>query len=181
MTHAFFKTAILTVALSCTTALISTPASAGDSLYTVPLNKNELVRLPAPASAIIVGDPTVADVSIHSSDTILVIGRSFGETNLIILDEAGRTMMNADVQVVDNRSKGRVRVFKVGEGRETYSCTPDCLPAPALGDGSKFLAAFSSASPNISNPVASAGRIGSPAAALSGGATSSPEFMPEPR
>ena len=117
-------------------------ALAGDGFYTVPLNKNEMVRLPAPASAVIIGDPNIADVSIHSSDIILVIGRSFGETNLIVLDEAGQTIMNTDIQVVDRSPRGRVRVYKVGQGRETYSCTPECLPAPALGDGSEFSGAF---------------------------------------
>lgn len=181
MTQPFFKTYLLSVSAGLAVALgalaMSPAAFALESLYSVPLNKNELVRLPAPASAVIVGDPTVADVSIHSSDTILVIGRSFGETNLIILDEAGRTMMDADIQVVDSRSKGRVRVYKIGEGRETYNCTPDCLPAPALGDGAGFLSAFTSTAGAISNPIASAGRSASPTPALSGGMTTGPEIQ----
>lgn len=145
-----------------------------DEFYTVPLNKNEMVRLPAPASAIIIGDPTIADVSIHSSDIILVIGRSFGETNLIVLDEAGQTIMNTDIQVVDKAPRGRVRLYNIGEGRQTFSCTPECMPAPALGDAGDFLTAFSPIGNGgtISNQVANGptSALSLPPAALSGGA-----------
>lgn len=124
-----------------------------DGLYQVPLNKNELVRLPAPASAVIIADPSIADVSVHSSNTLLVIGRGYGETNLIVLDELGNTMMNADIVVGGSRSNGQVRLLKVGEGRQTYSCRPDCNPAPMLGDQVEFLDSFGNSSDPISNNV----------------------------
>jgi len=155
MAYSIFKrTSLSLIALL---GLSASVAHATDGLYSVPLNKNELVRLPAPASAVIIGDPSIADVSIHSSDTLLVIGRSYGVTNLIILDEAGRTIMNSDIQVTQNRSHGNVRVFKIGQGRESYSCTPECLPSPALGDMGDFIGNFSAGTTaNISNPVAAA-------------------------
>jgi len=128
---------IAVIGLAAGTAFANSPT------YSVPLNKNELVRLPVPASAVIIGDPSIADVSVHSSDTLLVVGRSYGVTNLIILDQAGQTIMNSDIQVVQNRSNGSVRVFKIGQGRESYSCTPECLPSPSLGDTGEFIGEFS--------------------------------------
>ena len=187
MTHSYLSTlttrfkSILTATTVVATLCISNAALAQghmnqnhSSFYTVPLNKNEMVRLPAPASAIIIGDPTIADVSIHSSDIILVIGRSFGETNLIVLDEAGQTIMNTDIQVVDKAPRGRVRLYNIGEGRQTFHCTPECMPAPALGDAGDFLTAFTplGSGGTISNQVASGPTAGLslPPAALSGGA-----------
>ncbi|WP_371396127.1 pilus assembly protein N-terminal domain-containing protein [Fretibacter rubidus] len=166
-------TIIATLSLSNIAIAQSHMGQTHGEFYTVPLNKNEMVRLPAPASAIIIGDPTIADVSIHSSDIILVIGRSFGETNLIVLDEAGQTIMNTDIQVVDKPPRGRVRLYNIGEGRQTFSCTPECMPAPALGDAGDFLTAFTPLGNGgtISNQVASGptSAMSAPAAALSGG------------
>jgi len=65
------------------------------------LNKTEIVRLPGPATSIIVGNPKIADVTVQASDLLFVVGRGYGETNLIILDNQGNTMMNADLQVVN--------------------------------------------------------------------------------
>ena len=172
MTHFKLPVTMTRLAVSLaaiiSTGSIAAPTLASDGYYTVPLNKNEMVRLPAPASAVIIGDPNIADVSIHSSDIILVIGRSFGETNLIVLDEAGQTIMNTDIQVVGSNPRGRVRVFNVGEGRETYSCTPECLPAPVLGDGSEFFGAFSPTGGTISNTVANGPTASSAPSALTG-------------
>ena len=44
-----------------------------NNTYTVGINKTEIVKLPSPASAVIIGNPEIADVTIHSSDTIFVL------------------------------------------------------------------------------------------------------------
>jgi len=121
--------------------------SAGQT-YSVSLNKTEVVRLPSAASAVIIGNPNIADVSVHASDTLFVIGRGFGVTNLLVLDAKGQTMMNADVQVINQPTATDVRVFN-GSNRQSYSCLPNCQPAPVLGDDPAFVGNFTSSS-NIS-------------------------------
>jgi len=90
--------------------------SAGQS-YSVSLNKTEIVRLPSAASAVIIGNPNIADVSVHASDTLFVIGRGFG----------------------------------VRGDRQSYSCLPNCQPAPVLGDDPEFVGNFTSSSNNSLN------------------------------
>jgi hypothetical protein len=44
-----------------------------------------VVRLAKPATSVIVGDPTVADVTLDDPTTVVVFGKAPGETNLIVL------------------------------------------------------------------------------------------------
>lgn len=120
------------------TGLLSSPVLAGEQTYKVELNKTEIVRLPGNASAVVIGNPQIADVSVHATDTLFVVGRGFGETNLIVLDSAGRTMMDADIQVISTTPKNGIRLHNA-KARETYSCAPYCQPSPVLGDDSEFI------------------------------------------
>jgi len=122
----------------------SLPQAPVSQTYNVELNKTEIVRLPVPASAILVGNPDIADISIHSSNTIFVIGRSYGETNVIVLDTQGRTILDADIQVSSQVPRNGVRVFFGGTERESYHCSPYCSAAPVLGDTPEFIGANSS-------------------------------------
>lgn len=135
----FFKSLPLFIGLGALAMGASVPAQAGNAQsYTVELNKTEIVRLPGAASSIIVGNPKIADVTVQSSDLIFVVGRGYGETNLIILDASGNTMMNASLQVVNTLPRNGVRLYN-GKSRETYSCIPFCGPSPVLGDQGDFI------------------------------------------
>ena len=102
--------------------------------YNIELNKTEIIRLPEAAGAVVVGNPDIADISVHSSDTLFLIGRGYGNTNLIILNASGQTIMDSDINVVSPRARNNVKVY-LGNNSEryTYNCSPYCLPAPILG------------------------------------------------
>ncbi len=142
--------------LSSAACLMAITAHAGNNAYNVELNKTEIVRLSEPAAAVIIGNPQIADVSVHSSDTIFVIGRGYGKTNLIIMNTLGQTIMNADIQVTSSNSPGNVRLY-AGADRASYHCSPYCLPAPVLGDSKKFIGNFTSKEENIQTTTISAG------------------------
>ena len=137
-----FSLSARSVALAAVTVLMTgftaTSANASDGLYSVQLNKTEILRLPAAAGSVIIGNPDIADVTVHSADTLLVVGKGYGETNLIILDKNGNTMMNSDIQVITPQSKNQVRVFNANT-RMTYNCGPSCNPSPTLGDSDDFV------------------------------------------
>lgn len=121
-------------------SIISTSSFAGNfsGTYSVELNKTEIVRLAEPAAAVSIGNPKIADVSVHSADTIFVLGRGYGQTNLIVLNGMGETILDADIQVTAPVANGNVRLYS-GRERETYSCAPNCLPSPVLGDTVNFV------------------------------------------
>ena len=129
------------VALGCALmAGIPGAAHAGDTIYRIDLNKTQILRLPAPAGSIVVGNPDIADVTVHSPGLVMVVGRGFGETNLVILDRDGQTMVEADVQVTAITPSNGVRLFKA-TSRQTYTCAPYCQPAPTLGDAPEHISA----------------------------------------
>ncbi len=141
-------TAVLTVLCSSASAL------AGES-YSVSLNKTEIVRLPENAGAVVIGNPEIADVTVHSANTLFVVGRGYGETNLLILNGAGHTIMNANIQVINEISRNGVRLYN-GKIRETYSCSPYCVPSPVLGDSPLFIGANAGEAQVFDNNTATA-------------------------
>jgi len=62
------KLAIYTFLTVSTLGVSATNASAQS--YSVELNKTELVRLNQSANAVVIGNPSVADVSVHSDRTL---------------------------------------------------------------------------------------------------------------
>jgi hypothetical protein len=111
-------------------ALMSTPALAND--LTVTIDQTKMVQLSAQASTIVVGNPSIADVSMQDGDTALVTGKSFGTTNIIAIDGEGRQVANVRVVVAANSD--RTVTLMRGNQQVTLSCAPRCAPAPVPGD-----------------------------------------------
>lgn len=141
------------------TAHIVRPAVVNKN-YSVHLNKTQIVYLPEPASAVVVGNPDIADVSVHSADTIFIVGRGFGETNIIVLNRAGHTIMESNVEVASSGSRNNVRVYSGSNVlRSTYSCTPYCQPAPVLGDENTFISNNTTKADDITNTFATGSTV----------------------
>ena len=136
--------------VTCGFAVFANTASADG--YNVDINKTEVLRLPGAAAAVVIGNPDIADVSVHSIDTLFLVGRSYGETNLIVLDEFGQTMLNTDIRVGSPVPRNGVQIHRMGDGgRESYNCNPYCLPAPTLGDNGIFRGEFQGTAAPITN------------------------------
>ncbi|GGE40913.1 hypothetical protein GCM10011367_14330 [Marinicauda pacifica] len=98
----------------------------------VPADHATLIRLPDTASAVVVGNPSIADATLYDGQTLFVTGKLFGRTNLIALDTDGRVVYTNDL-VVSRSDRGSVEVFR-NVNRESYSCAPTCEAAPRVGD-----------------------------------------------
>ena len=150
-------------------ACLALSANAFANNYSVQLNKTELLHLPEPAAAVVIGNPNIADISVHSSDTLFVLGRGYGSTNIIVLNGLGQTILNADVHVGGGTQAGQVRVFGGSvTNRETYSCHPYCLPSPVLGDSQRFQGQFTPETRQIQNAVATGSAYTPPGQTVSG-------------
>lgn len=126
---------------ACTAlVLAAAPAMAGETVV-VTLDQAKIMRIAAPAGTIIIGNPSIADATLQDSQTLVITGRGYGATNMIILDEAGEPV--ADTQVVVQAPLETVTVFR-GPSRFTYSCVNDCAPAQAPGDEPNFYSTINS-------------------------------------
>lgn len=143
-------------------------AHATDPIYQVDLNKTQILHLPMAAGSVVIGNPAIADVTVHSPTTIMVVGRGFGETNLIVLDRNGHTMVDADIQVTSITPSNGVRLFNA-KSRETYSCSPYCQPSPVLGDSPEHISANSPAVQAAATPTAIFDQGSSDTVGLTGG------------
>ncbi|MEQ9143100.1 MAG: pilus assembly protein N-terminal domain-containing protein [Parvibaculaceae bacterium] len=110
-------------ALTLAGSLMASSAWAAD--INVEVNQTRLHKLAQSASTIIVGNPSIADVSVTNTDTLVVLGRSYGKTNLIVLNEAGGQIASLDVNVVAARDTALI--LNRGAGQYSYNCTPDCV------------------------------------------------------
>lgn len=110
-------------------------AAASAEPITVYTDQSRIITLPRPAGTIIVGNPSIADVTIQGQQ-VLLHARSFGETNVIILDEAGQHIADYEVTVQLGGSND-VAVFK-GGSRFTYVCAPDCEATLRVGDDPNY-------------------------------------------
>lgn len=99
---------------------------------TVTVDEADLIRLDRPANEIIIGNPSIADVAVQNGQLLVVTGKSFGLTNVIVLDVKGDEILNRKVRVKTDRSR-LVRVHK-GRERATYDCDNRCEATLTIGD-----------------------------------------------
>jgi Flp pilus assembly secretin CpaC len=125
--------------------LAAAPAQATDDLI-VKYDQSQLLRLPKPAAEVIIGNPSIADVSVQSGNLLVVTGKSFGITNIIALD-AERNVIH-DQRVLVKRDEAKVVNLVRGTERQSYNCTPQCNPSITIGDESKYFEAIRNASQN---------------------------------
>lgn len=131
-----FMRPILAIA---TAALLVVPVAARadtNDPISVRVNMARILRISAPAATVIIGNPGVADVTIQDPQTLVLTGKSYGQTNLIVLDSMGNPVADTTITVVQAQS-GLVTVF-LGTARTTLSCNPVCQPTIMLGDDPGF-------------------------------------------
>lgn len=123
-----FRLALLLLAVS------ALPAAATEAPVHVDVRIDEarLIRLEQDAAQVIVGNPSIADVSAQNSRLLIVTGKSFGATNVIALGADGREILNAKLGVAPNDAR-LVTIYR-GALRQSLHCTPDCQRVLAIGD-----------------------------------------------
>ena len=117
-------------------AVLATPSAWADDLI-VKFDQSEILRLPRPASEIIVGNPSIADVTIQSGNILVITGKSFGITNFIALDAERNVIQDQRISV--RRDEVGVVNLHRGVMRQTYACLPQCNPTITVGDDQKYM------------------------------------------
>lgn len=124
-------------------AVAAAGASKAEDLI-VKYDQSQLLRLPRPAAEIIIGNPTIADISVQSGNLLVITGKTFGITNIIALD-ADRNVIQ-DQRVLVKRDEVKVVNLHRGAQRQSYNCTPQCNPSITVGDEQAYFDTIQKAS-----------------------------------
>ncbi len=108
-------------------------ASAQDLV--VKYDQSQLLRLPRPVAEIIIGNSSIVDVTVQSSNLLVVTGKSFGITNVIALDHDRNVIQ--DQRIMVSREDAKALNLVKGGKRLSYNCAPQCNPSIIIGDEQK--------------------------------------------
>jgi Flp pilus assembly secretin CpaC len=111
------------------------PVLADDTIV-VHLDEARVIALPDRAATVVIGNPLIADISVQPGGLAILTGKSYGATNIIVIDRGGAVLAEHDVEVQESSDK-IVAVYR-GVNRSTYSCTPECAARVTLGDQTEF-------------------------------------------
>jgi pilus assembly protein CpaC len=66
------------------------------------LNKSVVIRLPAEARDVVIGNETIVDAFVRSKNTAYLFGRNTGQTNIFFFDANGRQILSVDLEVAQD-------------------------------------------------------------------------------
>lgn len=108
------------------------PAALAADPFQVKVDETVTLKLAAPANSVVIGNATVADVSVHDARTLLITGKAFGATNLTVLDRGGNTIYSSEL-IVGGEPDAGLTIVRAG-GTYSYSCVDKCRATPMVGD-----------------------------------------------
>lgn len=120
------RTAISLIGI-CFAGLASLAASSANAQsMRLEVDQSQPIRFSSPITGVVVGNAGIADVIVHDSKTLLVIGKSVGSTRVLAVDQRGRAVYSGEVQV---RATEMTGLLTVQRGRElsTSICDTRCI------------------------------------------------------
>jgi len=120
------------IGLAALAASVTGVASAQE--MRVALDQSRALELSQPISGVVIGNPSVAGVSVQNDRLLFVTGRSYGQTNVIIVGANGRPIMERQITVVPD--EGNVVMVTKGAATMRLECTPVCRRRPDISDES---------------------------------------------
>ncbi len=103
-------------------AMLIAPVAA--KALVVPINHAARLNISGAAASVVVGNPAIADVTVVDSHTVYVMGKGYGTTDIVVLDNRGRALFGGDVTVA--AAGGNVSVYR-GAIKTSAACNPNCV------------------------------------------------------
>ena len=120
-------------ALTAVAAALTIGSSAlASGMTTVQIDQATRLPVSGSAASVFVGNASIADVAVVNSGTVMVIGKAYGLTNVVVLDRAGRTLMDRQVQVSPGND-GRMTLYRAAVPNN-FTCSPTCERTPMPGE-----------------------------------------------
>jgi SpoU rRNA methylase family enzyme len=120
----------LSVALAALSGGIASAADIG-----LPMDEVRTISFKTPVKTVFVGNPLIADVTVIDPKRIFLLGKNFGTTNLVALNEDGDQIANDRITVFGR--EGSVVTLQRGTAQTTLACPAGrCQTSPMPGDDS---------------------------------------------
>jgi Flp pilus assembly secretin CpaC len=103
------------------------PSHAQSGTMNVEIDRSARVQLSGPAASVIVANPAIADVTVVDANTLFILGKGYGVTEVVAVDGVGRTLFQREI-VVTGGSTGTVRVWRGAQATE-MACGSSCAPS----------------------------------------------------
>ncbi|MGH6763266.1 MAG: pilus assembly protein N-terminal domain-containing protein [Phyllobacterium sp.] len=101
-------------------------AARADANIKVVMNQAKIIKLARPAGTVVVGNPEIADAVVQDSRTIVLTGKGYGVTNLVVMDSEGDALVDEQIAVSASDTNS-LRVYRRAD-IDVFSCTPYCEP-----------------------------------------------------
>jgi len=73
---------------------------------------------------VVVTNTAIADVTVVDAHSVIIEGKGYGTTQVMVLDNSGRLLMDS-VVTVSAPAEGQVTLYR-GPVAQQYSCSPRC-------------------------------------------------------
>jgi Flp pilus assembly secretin CpaC len=133
-------------ALLAASLVLLAPSPVFAAGLSIAMDEVRTVNFGAAVATVYVGNPAIADINMIDNRHAFVIGKTFGSTNIIALDAAGREISNTAIAVLSGGSNAQsTLVLNRGTERVTYNCTSShCETTPVPGDGKEAFESINS-------------------------------------
>jgi Flp pilus assembly secretin CpaC len=99
---------------------------------TVPIDNSAMLPLNGNAATVVVGNPSIAEVTVQNGNLLFILGRNFGTTNVIALDNQNNEIANIPISVTANVPH-HMTLYR-GAAQVSYSCASRCERSLTPGD-----------------------------------------------
>ncbi len=113
---------------------LTLPVAALAAPLSVNIDEAQRVTVSHTVKDVIVGNPMIADVAVLDPHHLLVTGKSYGVTNILVTDANGRAVISRQL-VVGSADQGRVSIYR-GPDVYNYACNAKCERTPMPGERS---------------------------------------------
>ncbi len=130
--HDFKRLSRFAGALAGLAALLLASSALAKGGIGVPSDQVKIVHFPQAVATVYIGNPSIADVTMIDPNHAFLIGKNYGTTNVVALDNKGNEVFNQPVTVTAGAS---LLTLHEGATHRTFSCTKSrCEATPMPGD-----------------------------------------------
>jgi Flp pilus assembly secretin CpaC len=137
------RNALIRVAIVAAIALIGATADAA-SRVNVGVNQSLRIGVNGSAANVVVSNTAIADVTVVDAHSVIVQGKGYGSTQVMVFDTTGRLLLDS-VVTVTAPPEGQMTLYRGGVAQQ-YNCSPRCEADSSKSSGGSMAASSAPAS-----------------------------------